>query len=76
MFIEEWKENTGKTRKVKNGLISVKRLVLLTKKPESLPKNYSRQRSCWIYKCTGVLWTGDPGVKKGQATPFFCKEMH
>ena len=25
------------------------------KKTESLPKNYSRQRSCWIYKCTGVL---------------------
>ena len=34
---------------------------------ESLPKNYSRQRFCWIYKCIGVLWTGDPGVKKGQA---------
>ena len=42
---------------------------------ESLPKNYFRQRLCWIYKGIGVLWTGDPEIKKGQAISLFCKEM-
>ena len=43
---------------------------------ESLPKNYSRQRLCWIYKCIGVLRTEDPGVKKGLAISLLCKEMY